>query len=97
MCDHQPQCPPIEARDREAARTVHRHPEQGWSRLCNGLVLFDDGGELLPSGRVVPPTVSPVAPYPRRSHDAGAVVTGAVVTGAVVTGAVVAAEAMAAA
>lgn len=72
MCDHQPPCPPIEARDREAARTVHRHPEQGWSRLCNGLVLFDDGGELLPSGRVVPPTVVPVVPNPRRSFDAAA-------------------------
>lgn len=60
MCEHQPPCPPVEARDREAARTVHRHPEQGWSRLCNGLVLFDDGGELLPSGRVVPPATVPV-------------------------------------
>jgi hypothetical protein len=65
MCDHQPLCPPIEARDREAARTVHRHPEQGWSLLCNGLVLFDDGGELLPSGRVVQPV-----PRPRRAIDA---------------------------
>jgi hypothetical protein len=65
MCDHQPPCPPIEARDREAARTVHRHPEQGWSRLCNGLVLFDDGGELLPSGRAVPPV-----PLPRRASAA---------------------------
>ena len=87
MCDHQPQCPPIEARDREAARTVHRHPEQGWSRLCNGLVLFDDGGELLPSGLVVPPAVAPVVPYPRRSIGAG-------LAGA---GAAVAAEVMAAA
>ncbi|HEU5332510.1 MAG TPA: DUF5999 family protein [Actinocrinis sp.] len=75
MCDHQPPCPPIEARDREAARTVHRHPEQGWSRLCNGLVLFDDGGELLPSGLVV----APVVPYPRRPLDAGAAGAGTVV------------------
>lgn len=59
MCDHQPPCPPIDARDREAARTVRRHPEQGWSLLCNGLVLFDDGGELLPSGRVIAPTRAP--------------------------------------
>jgi hypothetical protein len=87
MCDHQPPCPPIEARDREAARTVHRHPEQGWSRLCNGLVLFDDGGELLPSGRVVPPAVAAVVPRARRPLDAG-------LAGA---GAAVAAEAMAAA
>ena len=30
------------------------HPEQGWSLLCNGVVLFDDMGELLPDGRSVP-------------------------------------------
>ena len=29
------------------------HPEQGWSLLCNGVVLFDDDGELLPDGRAV--------------------------------------------
>jgi hypothetical protein len=43
------------ATDREAARAVARHPEQGWSLLCNGVVLFDDTGELLPDGRVIPP------------------------------------------
>jgi hypothetical protein len=26
------------------------HPEQGWSLLCNGVVVFDDYGELLPNG-----------------------------------------------
>jgi hypothetical protein len=31
------------------------HPEQGWSLLCNGVVIFDDGGSLLPGGRAVPP------------------------------------------
>jgi hypothetical protein len=34
---------------------VARHPEQGWSLLCNGIVLFDDTGQLLPDGRVVVP------------------------------------------
>jgi len=34
---------------------VAGHPEQGWSLLCNGVVLFDDTGELLPDGRTVPP------------------------------------------
>jgi hypothetical protein len=33
------------------------HPEQGWSLLCNGVVLFDDAGALLPSGREVAPPV----------------------------------------
>jgi len=31
------------------------HPEQGWSLLCNGVIVFDDMGEILPGGRVVPP------------------------------------------
>jgi len=31
------------------------HPEQGWSLLCNGVIVFDDTGELLPGGRSVPP------------------------------------------
>ena len=30
------------------------HPEQGWSLLCNGVIVFDDMGEILP-GRVIPP------------------------------------------
>lgn len=32
-----------------------RSPEQGWSMLCNGVIVFDDGGELLPDGRAVAP------------------------------------------
>jgi hypothetical protein len=55
MCVHQPQCPPAEALDREAAHVVAAHPEQGWSLLCNGVLLFDDSGELLPDGRSIPP------------------------------------------
>ena len=47
-CQHQPGCPDALAPDHGAARTVASHPEQGWSLLCNGVVLFDDGGELLP-------------------------------------------------
>jgi hypothetical protein len=40
-----------------AARVVISHPEQGWSMLCNGIVLFDAAGALLPGGRgIVPPT-----------------------------------------
>jgi hypothetical protein len=34
---------------------VAAHPEQGWSLLCNGVVLFDDTGELLPDGEVIAP------------------------------------------
>ena len=54
-CRHVPQCPAATAADRDAARTVANHPEQGWSLLCNGVVLFDYTGELLPDGRLVAP------------------------------------------
>jgi len=54
-CPHRPQCPDALAPDRWAARAVACHPEQGWSLLCNGVVLFDDTGVLLPDGRAVFP------------------------------------------
>jgi hypothetical protein len=53
MCQHSPQCPAATATDRSAARVVAAHPEQGWSLLCNGVIAFDDGGELLPASLVV--------------------------------------------
>ncbi|MGI8696531.1 MAG: DUF5999 family protein [Mycobacteriales bacterium] len=69
MCQHQPACPPAHAADHEAAHVVVSHPEQGWSLLCNGVVLFDDTGELLPDGSVIGPHRGrPRAPFDR---DAG--------------------------
>ena len=50
MCSHKPQCPSAGDTARAAAHVVAGHPEQGWSLLCNGIVLFDDGGLLLPDG-----------------------------------------------
>jgi Family of unknown function (DUF5999) len=58
MCQHQPPCPDARAPDHPAARVVAAHPEQGWSLLCNGVVLFDDAGELLPDGRAVAPMLT---------------------------------------
>ncbi|HEX6074174.1 MAG TPA: DUF5999 family protein [Micromonosporaceae bacterium] len=60
MCPHRPRCPDATAPDREAARVVAAHPEQGWSRLCNGVIAFEDTGLLLPDGRAVPPRRWPV-------------------------------------
>lgn len=54
-CRHTPACPSADQADREAAHTIAAHPEQGWSLLCNGIVLFDDTGELLPNGQVIAP------------------------------------------
>jgi hypothetical protein len=55
MCPHTPPCPDASAPDREAAHTVISHPEQGWSLLCNGVVIFEDTGELLPDGACIAP------------------------------------------
>ena len=60
MCPHDPACPTAEGPDREAARTLATHPDQGWSIPCNGVVLFEDTGELLPSGTAI----APHRPYP---------------------------------
>jgi hypothetical protein len=38
---------------------VAAHPEQGWSLLCNGIILFEDTGEILPDGRTVKPCARP--------------------------------------
>lgn len=48
QCQHATPCPPATATDHRAARTIASHAEQGWSLLCNGVVVFDDGGELQP-------------------------------------------------
>jgi hypothetical protein len=53
MCTHQPPCPRWAASDRRAARIVSDQVGQGWSLLCNGVIVFDDGGELLPDHEAV--------------------------------------------
>lgn len=53
MCEHRPACPPAEASDHDAAHLVAYHPEQGWGLLCDGVIVFDDTGELLPDGRSI--------------------------------------------
>ena len=70
-CQHQPTCPDPEAPDREAAHTVAAHPEQGWSLLCNGVVLFEDTGELLPNGQLIPPHRPTDLRLPSLRHRAG--------------------------
>jgi len=52
-CVHVPPCPPADGPDRDAAHVLVCHPEQGWSLLCNGIVLFDDTGEILPDGHCI--------------------------------------------
>ncbi|HLL67499.1 MAG TPA: DUF5999 family protein [Micromonosporaceae bacterium] len=59
FCQHQPACPSSHAVDHEAARAVASHPEQGWSLLCNGVIVFEDTGELMPDGSCVEPHRGP--------------------------------------
>ena len=61
-CQHRPRCPGASARDRAAAYVVTSHPEQGWSLLCNGIVLFDDAGVLVLAARVTIPGDTPALP-----------------------------------
>jgi hypothetical protein len=54
-----------------------QHWDQGWILLCNGVILFEDTGEILPTGRTVEPRRAlpragcvPRPPAPRRSTTA---------------------------
>jgi hypothetical protein len=52
---------PLRARRPAEAHIVSSHPEQGWYLLCDGAIVFDDTGALLPDGRVVAPHRVPAA------------------------------------
>ncbi|WP_462187972.1 MULTISPECIES: DUF5999 family protein [unclassified Frankia] len=54
-CPHSPPCPTADSVDRDAARVASQHWDQGWILLCNGVILFEDTGEILPTGRTVEP------------------------------------------
>ncbi|MFF4500634.1 DUF5999 family protein [Streptomyces sp. NPDC001401] len=56
MCSHQSSCPSFGG---NAVHVVAAHPEQGWSLLCDGAIVFDDCGELTPDGRAVAPHRAP--------------------------------------
>lgn len=62
MCFHQPPCPDGTDRAGLHAQIVAGHPEQGWYLLCNGVILFDDGGAILADQRVLAAELAPLAP-----------------------------------
>ena len=66
LCEHSTPCPPASAADHLAASVLIGHPGAGWSVLCNGVILFEDTGYLLPTGGAV---------GPRRPLPGGAVTT----------------------
>jgi hypothetical protein len=62
-CMHQPECPPADAADCQAAQVLTHCPELGYSLLCNGILTFEDTGCVMPNGRVVSPR-RPLPPPP---------------------------------
>jgi len=50
MCSHKPACPDVHDTDCCRAHVVADRSGQGWCRLCNGIILFDDGHYLTPDG-----------------------------------------------
>jgi len=55
MCQHKTDCPPAGSPDQQAAIAVASYPEQGWALLCNGVLVFEDTGAVLPDGRCLDP------------------------------------------
>ncbi|MFI1726426.1 DUF5999 family protein [Streptomyces sp. NPDC020489] len=55
MCRHSEPCPTADSADSEAAVVVVSQPEQGWSLLCNGVIVFDDTGDVRPDGHATAP------------------------------------------
>src|SRR5262245_52249836 len=69
VCRQRPRCPDALAADRIAARAVARHPEQGWSLLCNGVVLLTTAGRcFLAAG----PSLLPAPIWSRPPEHSGA-------------------------
>jgi hypothetical protein len=91
-CPHERVCPAADSRDRDAARVVRTHPDQGWSLLCNGVILFEDTGEILPTGATVEPRrflpARPLTPItPTGASLAGTTLAGTTLAGTLSAGA----------
>jgi len=54
MCDHHPECPPIDQPGWDSARVLVHHAELGWTMLCNGAIVLDAAAR--------PATVTPLRP-----------------------------------
>jgi len=52
MCGHSPSCPSAKDSNCCQAHVDVDHFEQGWCRLCNGVIVFDDGTYLTPDGEI---------------------------------------------
>ena len=61
-CPHRPPCPGALEPDRLAARLVARYPDQGWSLLCNGVVLLTTATSYFQTAGSLPGRRVPVLP-----------------------------------
>ncbi len=61
-CAHQPPCPPATDTGRLAAIAIAPHPEQGWSLLCNGVIVFEDTGAIA-DGKIILPRRAAASPH----------------------------------
>jgi hypothetical protein len=50
MCSHGGHCPEANAPNCCEAHVVDDRRDQGWCRLCNGVILFTDGHYMTPDG-----------------------------------------------
>jgi hypothetical protein len=57
-CTHEPACPGADTTHARQAHVIAWHDEQGWYLLCNGVILFDDGGALMPNGSALAPVAA---------------------------------------
>lgn len=62
VCLHRPVCPAATAAGHLTAARLRHNYTLGCTTLCNGVILFDDGGELPPGGGSVPARRGP-APH----------------------------------
>ncbi|WP_433362418.1 DUF5999 family protein [Actinoplanes sp. CA-142083] len=71
MCDHHPECPPIDQPGWDSAHVLVHHAELGWSMLCNGAIVLDAAARpaTLTPAAATPAAVTPstVTPLRRRA------------------------------
>lgn len=68
ICPHTPACPSADDPNCASAHEVNSHDdEQGWTLLCNGVLLMHDRSAIRPNGEVVMPdgTIVPSHYAPR--------------------------------
>lgn len=59
-CPHTPTCPAADSADHDSARAIATHHDQGWVLLCNGVICFDDTGELVGVTSIAPHRPEPL-------------------------------------